>query len=104
MQLAYPPIRAPSVAREQIPVSNPMREFGNWRFVAVGQDDDGELLIREARDACGEANAVAAMPDFPEAAVLADEPPEAIAGVRVLGHRPRGEGELEHLSAHQFIC
>src|ERR1035438_5005459 len=102
MQLAYPPIRAPSVAREQIPVSDPMREFGNWRFVAVGQDDDGELLIREARDACGEAKAVAAMPDFPKAAILANEPAETIARVRVLGRRARREGELEHLAAHQF--
>src|ERR1039457_2890667 len=72
-------------AREQIPISDPVRELGNLGLVAIGQDNDRELLLREPRNTRREAKAVAAMPDFLEAAILADEPSEAVARVRMLG-------------------
>src|SRR5207247_2622410 len=41
--------------REQIAVGNLVRQIGQFRFAAVGEDDDGELFFREAGDAGSEA-------------------------------------------------
>ena len=78
-------------------------ELRNLGLVTVGEDDHGELLVREASDACGEANGVAAVPDFPQAAILSDVPAEPVGGVRVIGSRAGREGDLEQLAAHELV-
>lgn len=80
-----------------------MGEFGNRSVITVGEDYDGELPVREPSNARGEADGVAAVPDFPQAAILGDVPAETVTGFRVFGGRARSEGEFKHLAAHELV-
>src|ERR1051325_10266927 len=72
------------------------------RVRTIGEDDDGKLPVREARDPSAEADGLAAVPDFPQAAILADEPPIAVAAARLVRRSRRREGDPERPLADKF--
>src|SRR4051812_4321067 len=88
--------------REQSQVGDLVRDMGEFGVGAVGEDDDGEVLFGESGDAGGEADAIAAVPDFFYSTVIADEPAEAVTGIRMLGFHGRGESLVEQLWANEF--
>src|SRR5690349_19024185 len=87
---------------EQNQVGDFVGEVVEFGVGAIGEEDDGEILFRETGDAGAEADGVATVADFLEAAIVVDEPAEAVAASRPVADDVRRESHAEDAFADEL--
>src|SRR3978361_1253279 len=68
-------------------------------FVAIGQDDDAEMLLRPTHDDVAKADAFTGVPH----GVVAESPAESVAGVGIAAGIVRRERQLARILAEQLV-